>query len=84
MEAMRKWLTTVALCVLAAGVLLIGLRGFVPDAVAESTPQPLCEKVARVDHANRTAAILGARRATGHSQFGLSSILEGSVLVCSW
>ena len=84
MEAMRKWLTTVALCVLATGVLLIGLRGFVPDAVAQSTPQPLCEKVAFSQHASKATDLLTARRAAGHTQFGLSSIVEGAILVCSW
>lgn len=45
MESLRKWVQTIALLMLGAGVLLIGARGMLPDALAQEAVSARCEVV---------------------------------------
>lgn len=77
MESARRWITTLSLAALAVGVLLLGLRGGMPEARAESPAlPPECKVPQGVGGLEKW---MGEQVAAGRQRF-----FADEAIVCAW
>ena len=87
MNELRKWITTLSLAALAAGVLLLGVRSWVPEAAAQSGAVPQCTEVQSglpINQPDKITRAIQAKAAAGHTRFQSFMFGSASVLICSW
>ena len=86
MESLRKWVQTLALLMLGAGVLLIGAGGMLPDAIAQSAVSARCE-VVPLALTDQDTAVGYTRWVNGQLNQGRTNFmaLPGAFpVVCAW